>query len=206
MSETASKNTNTKQSAVKTTYEWLETFCVALLWVVLIFTFLCRFVTVSGESMTHTLQHNDRLIISDLFYEPKCGDVVVIHDSTEPLFQGPIIKRVIATEGETVDIDKETWKVTVTDKEGNTRVLDEPYVRCDNFNAPMLLLDNEFLYPNAITTDEFPHTVEEGCVFVMGDNRNGSLDSRFVGDIDKRMILGKAYVRVFPLNEIRFGF
>ena len=192
-----------KMSVAASVFEWVETFCSALFVVVLLFTFVCRFVTVDGESMLNTFHHGDRLIISDLFYTPKTGDVVVVQDANEPHFEGPIIKRVIATAGETVDIDPFTWTVTVTDTEGNKRVLDETYV--NRVDAPMTLLANEsFYYTNAIIMEEYPHTVAEGCVFVMGDNRNASLDSRFVGDIDERKILGKAYVRVLPNPEIGF--
>jgi len=190
---------NKKQTnPLRDIYDWAETFCTALAMVVVIFTFVCRFVTVDGHSMDYTLDHLDRLIISDINYTPKTGDIVVVHDTTEPHFQGPVIKRVIATGGETVDIDFDTWTVSVTDKDGNTRVLDETYV---NFieGVPMRSVSPSLVYPHA---PRYPHYVEEGYVFVMGDNRNGSLDSRMVGDIDERMILGKAYLRLFPFNKI----
>ena len=192
-----SENKN-QTNPMRDLYEWAETFCTALAMVVVIFTFFCRFVTVDGHSMDYTLDHKDRLIISDINYTPKTGDIVVVHDTTEPHFQGPVIKRVIATGGETVDIDFDTWTVSVTDKDGNTRVLDEPYV---NFieGAPMMSVSPSIIYPHA---PRYPHYVEEGQVFVMGDNRNGSLDSRMVGDIDERMILGKAYLRLFPFSKI----
>ena len=198
------ENENKGKKLILSLYEWIETFCTALVCVVVIFTFLCRFVTVDGNSMNNTLHHGDRLIISDLFYTPKCGDVVVVHDSGEKHFEGPVIKRVIATAGETVDIEPETWTVTVTDVNGNKRTIDEPYV---NFveGSPMFVPESENYYTNAILLSEYPHTVKDGCVFVMGDNRNASLDSRFVGDIDARKILGKAYVRVFPNPSIDFN-
>ncbi len=186
-----------KSGAAREIYEWVETFCLALAGVVLVFTFLCRFVTVDGQSMENTLHHNDRLIISDLMYTPKTGDIVVVQDSSEEYFKGPIIKRVIATEGETVDIDFETWTVSVTDKEGNTRILDESYVKKIQ-DMPM-----ESGFGDSAVT-QYPHVVSENCVFVMGDNRNNSLDSRYVGDIDERTILGKAYFRLFPFNKIGF--
>ena len=184
-----------KRSAIAEIYDWVETFCIALCAVVLIFTFLCRFVTVDGHSMDYTLADKDRLIISDINYTPKTGDIVVVQDVNEPRFSGPIIKRVIATEGEIVDIDFDTWKVTVTDKDGNVTELDETYVNFEEgrrMNQP-----NPLSYPHAVS---YPHEVTKGCVFVMGDNRNNSLDSRYVGDIDSRMVLGKAYVRIFPFT------
>lgn len=196
MDENSNKSINLK----KEIYEWAETFCTALIAVVVVFTFVFRFVTVDGHSMDHTLNHSDRLIISDLFYTPKTGDIVVIHDSTDILLQeGPIIKRVIATEGETVDIDFETWTVTVTDKEGNTRELYEPYV--NRVDEPMTSVSASAYFPHA---PEYPHTVADGCVYVLGDNRNESLDSRYLGDIDERMVLGKAYLRLLPFSKIKF--
>lgn len=200
MAEQNIKNKNSQnKNALREIYEWLETFCVALCVVVIFFTFVCRFVTVDGHSMDNTLSHMDRLVVSDLFYTAKHGDIVVVHDINEKAFNGPIIKRVIALEGETVDIDPESWTVTVTDKDGNTRIVDEPYV--NKVDAPMELPEPSYVYPHAVS---FPHTVDEGCVFVMGDNRNYSADSRYVGDIDKRMIIGKAYLRLFPFNKIGF--
>ena len=196
-------NKTENKSVAVSAFEWVQTFCVALFFVVLIFTFLCRFVTVSGHSMRETLHNADRLIISNLFYEPEYGDIVVVHDANEPEFEGPVIKRVIATAGETVDIDPATWTVTVTDKDGNERVLKEDYINRVEGKSMAVAYDEVF-YPDAITIDEFPHKVEEGCVFVMGDNRNASLDSRFVGDIDERKILGKAYVRLLPIWNFKF--
>lgn len=194
---TKQEKTNQNKSIIREIFEWLETFCVALACVVIFFTFVCRTVTVDGQSMEKTLSHMDRLIVSDLFYTPKHGDIVVVQDLSETAFQGPIIKRVIALEGETIDIDPETWTVTVTDKDGNTRVVDEEYV--NKTDAPMNIPKASYVYPHAVT---FPHTVDQGCVFVMGDNRNYSADSRYVGDIDSRMIIGKAIVRIFPFNKI----
>lgn len=195
---------NVKKNFIASVYEWVEVVCVALFVVVLLFTFVFRLVTVDGPSMNNTLQHGDRLIISHLFYTPKTGDVVVLQNANSTEFPDPIIKRVIATEGETVDIDPETWTVSVTDKDGNVTVLDESYVNRVDGNMRIGTYGDSFFYKNVITESEYPHTVPEGHVFVMGDNRNHSLDSRLLGDIDERMILGKAYIRVLPNPTVNF--
>ena len=190
-------------------YDWIETFCRALFAVVIIFTFFFRFVTVDGQSMNETLQHGDRLIITSTAYTPQRGDIVVVHDvetkgfDGDNVFEGPIIKRVIATEGEKVVIDCDNWTITVTDTDGNVVVLNEPYVNFEYDGAGNLkrMLDPSqyYGYPNAIG-NLVEHTVAEGCVFVCGDNRNHSLDSRFVGDIDERKILGKVLIRILPFS------
>lgn len=181
---------NTK-SAIKEIYEWIETFLVALTAVVVIFTFVVKFVTVSGDSMRETFHDKDRLLISNINYTPKRGDVVVVDTShnLELLGQAnkgaPYIKRVIATEGETVSIDSVNWTVYVDGK-----AIDEPYV----FNIDSL--------PMRKGTVEYPYTVPEGCVFVMGDNRNGSSDSRYIEAIETKYILGKVFFRLFPNTEV----
>lgn len=199
-----------KARAAREVFDWVQTFCQALFVVVILFTFVFRFVTVDGTSMTDTLSHGDRLIISDVGYTAQRGDVVVVHDLESevihpvtrerlPAFKGPIIKRVIATEGETVLIDYDNWTITVTDLEGNTFTLEEPYVKY--IEGVNLDVPNSYSYPQSVGNKE-KHVVKEGHVFVCGDNRSNSLDSRWVGDIDERKILGKVLVRVFPNPQI----
>ena len=148
---------------------------------ILIFTFFARVIGVVGGSMLPTLEEGDRLIISKLFYKPKYGDIVVLRK--ESFKKDPIIKRVIATEGQTVDIDFESGIVYVDDVP-----LDEPYV-----NSPT----------NEVEDFDEAITVPEGCVFVLGDNRNRSTDSRsdLIACVDTRLILGKAYLRIAPFNK-----
>ena len=163
-------------------FEWVESVVISVVILAFVFTFLFRIVGVSGKSMQHTLEDQDRIVISTLFYTPKYGDIVVVNQPNE--FHKPLVKRIIATENQTIDIDFETATVTVDGK-----VLDEPYL-----STPTT--DSEGL--------SFPLTVPEGHVFIMGDNRQDSTDSRsnLVGMIDTQYILGRALVRIFPFNKI----
>ena len=166
-------------------YEWLEALSSSLIVVVLLFTLLYRIVNVSGPSMLPTLQDNDRVLLTSYFYRPQPGDVVVITHTAK--LQEPIIKRVIALENQTVDIDFETGTVYVDGQ----------------------ALDESAYIANGITTQPsdytYPLTVPEGHLFVLGDNRAVSKDSRnsSVGMIDERYVLGKAELVVFPFS--RFG-
>ena len=166
-------------------YEWLEALISSLIVVVLLFTLLFRIVNVSGPSMLPTLQSNDRVLLTSYFYQPKQGDVVVITHTAK--LQEPIIKRVIALENQTVDIDFETGTVYVVGQ----ALVESAYIE------------------NGITTQPsdytYPLTVPPGHLFVLGDNRAVSNDSRSsaVGMIDERYVLGKAEFVVFPFS--RFG-
>ena len=161
-------------------YEWTQALVGSVLAVVLVFTFLIRLIGVDGHSMVPTLQNGDRLLVlsSLLDNDYEYGDIVVLRE--ESFLEEPIVKRVIATEGQTVDIDFEAGIVYV-----DGQVLDEPYI-------------NEPTYMEEGT--EFPLTVPEGCIFVMGDNRNHSSDSRDsrLGTVDTRCVLGKAVFLAFP--------
>jgi len=175
----------------KDVFEWLQIIVTAVVSVVIIFTLFFRVATIDGPSMKETLHHGDKVIITNFAYTPKNGDIVVISRNYNNSLDGvvasemPIIKRVIATEGQTVDIDFENSIVYVDGK-----ALSEPYTSS----------------PTTRKFDvEFPLTVSPGCVFVLGDNRNDSMDSRDSnigneGMIDTRYILGKAIFRVFPFE------
>ena len=171
-------------------FDWIEVLVHAIIVVVICFSFIFRIATIDGPSMMNTLIDGERVIITNLFYEPKAGDIVVISRNKENSTQTmnasntPIIKRIIATEGQTVNIDFDAGIVYV-----DGVALDEPYTRTPT---------------NRFYDIKFPVTVDEGCVFVLGDNRKDSIDSRdsSIGMIDTRYILGHAVFRVFPLNKM----
>ena len=182
------ENDNVKEPLVRRAIgeiiDWAEIFVVAAASVILIFTFIARLTIVNGPSMEDTLHSNDFLIVSDMFYKLEPGDIVVCHDISTG-YTDPIVKRVIAVGGQTVDIDFDTWTVTV-----DGEVIDEPYAK---FTTDQIVTSN-------LT---YPFYVEEGSIFVMGDNRNHSADSRdrAIGAIDERSVVGKAVVRILPFDR-----
>ncbi len=161
-------------------YEWLRSLVTAVLVVTLVFTFFVRLMGVSGASMLPTLQHGDRLIVlsSWLCGDFEYGDIVIARK--ESFDQEPIVKRVIATGGQTVDIDFALGRVFV-----DGELLQEDYI-------------NDLTYLEEGV--QFPLTLGENELFLMGDNRNRSSDSRhyLLGAIDERLVIGKAVFRVFP--------
>ena len=171
-----------KQTATgRDLYEWVQSLVGSVLVVVAIFTFVIRMMGVDGHSMLNTLQHGDRLLVvnSMLYHDYKYGDIVILRK--DGVFDDdPIVKRVIAVEGQTVDIDFAEGIVYV-----DGEALEEDYIREPTYTAE---------------GTEFPLTVPEGSIFVMGDNRNGSSDSRDyrLGTVDTRYVIGKAAFLIFP--------
>lgn len=179
-----------KPSFIREVYDWGESICITLAIVLFIFSFCFKTVEVYGPSMENTLTGRDlynisgtvgdKLLISNLFYTPKYGDIVVIYSESE---QEEIIKRVIATENQEVMIDFLTGEVSV-----DGVVLDEPYIK-----NPTVTKGNV----------DFPITVPEGCVFVLGDNRGVSLDSRYsaIGMVNTDDIEGRVICRIYPFEQ-----
>ena len=162
-------------------YDWMQSLVFALIICILVFVFLFRIVDVSGDSMNPTLTNGDKLVVWGAGYEPQRGDVVIVDSYTS--YGRPLVKRVIAKGGDTISIDYATGTVEV-----NGKVLEEDYIA----------------EPTYLGYDvEFPYTVPEGTVFVMGDNRNASLDSRssYVGCIDEQDILGKVLLCFLPISD-----
>lgn len=199
----ANKPENKKGGFVSELIESVETFCYALVMMVILFVFVFRFVTVQGESMTHTLESGDKLIISDMLYSPSTGDIVVVDTENMGTFTGHkyIIKRVIATGGQKVDINFKTWQVWV-----DGTLLSEKYVRRDDLAVEMRGLNEElFCREYGMTVTEqadgsavYSFTVPEDTVFVMGDNRMNSTDGRSAGCMEEFRLMGRVLLRLSP--------
>lgn len=180
-----------KPSLLLGIFDWVDSVVFAIILMIIVFTLVFRIVGIQGESMENTVLDGERVVISNVFYTPKQGDIVVIsrdyfNSLGEPVEGNePIIKRVIATEGQEVDIDFEKGIVYV-----DNQPLKEPYIK-----NPTTRQDDV----------QFPLTVEDGCVFVLGDNRAISKDSRdsSIGLVNERYVLGKVILRIYPLD--RFG-
>ena len=180
---TEQKEKTLKDISLPFGYELLSVICSAAIIIMLLFTFVFRFVGVVGQSMEPTLYENDWLLVTAIKSDFKYGDIVI---STQPnAFNEPIVKRVIATGGQTVNIDFGTGEVYVDG----------------------VLLEEDYIAGNTTDSEGFSGsiTVPEGKLFVMGDNREHSTDSRsdVIGLLDERYIVGKAMVRIFPTGSFK---
>ena len=165
-------------------YDWMQCIVSALIFGIMLFLFVGRVVGVDGWSMLPTLENRDRVLISNFFYTPKQGDIVILQ--AEAYDDEPLVKRVIATAGQTVDIDFQAGIVSV-----------DGVALQEDYTAELTYTQLDF---------HGPVTVPDGCVFVMGDNRNESTDSRDsrIGMVDTRCIMGKVYLILIP-GEDRTG-
>lgn len=177
-----------KQGALYDIYSLLHDLVYILAAITLIFVFFVRLVGVNGDSMLPTLHDGDYLALQSnvLMGDLEYGDIIVARKLS---FENgePIVKRVIATEGQTVDIRFDEQGIGTVYVDGMP--LDEPYIR-----------EEMVVYYNGSSATQLPLTVEENCIFVMGDNRNHSSDSRFIqiGQIHLDQVLGKVLYIVFP--------
>lgn len=173
--------TAAKSSWLKELYEWTQAIAIAVVLALLINQFLFAIVQVEGSSMVPTLHNKERLVVTKLLYKPKQHDIVIIKSD---VLKKHIVKRVIALPGQEVDISIETGDVYV-----DGVLQEEPYIK-------------EKISPSRIGTKyAYPFVVPEGTVFVMGDNRNNSQDSRSIGVIPYSEIVGKASLRVMPFRK-----
>lgn len=165
-------------------YFWTQALVMALVTLILVFTLVGRVIGVVGNSMVPTLHWNDLLLLQSIGYTPKQGDVVVLRK--ESFMLEPIVKRVIATGGQHVQVDYNAGTVTV-----DGVVLSEPYIN----EAMFLPTDPEMTISDVV--------VPEGSIFVMGDNRNHSSDSRHqrLGTVDERYVLGRVLCVIFPFSS-----
>ena len=171
---------NKKKSAKKEMIEWIQAIVIAVVLALIVRSFIFTVVRVDGQSMEPTLQHNNRMIVWRLGYEPKQGDIVIFNP---PGYDKKIfwVKRVIATEGQKVEIEYATNSVYVDGQK-----LDEPY------------LGEVMQNMNTLTEIDVP----KDCVFLLGDNRNHSTDGRIIGPVNKDCIIGEAVLRFWPFTEI----
>lgn len=177
--------------AVAGIYDWIRCVILAVTIVVFCLTFVFRLVEVDGTSMMDTLENHDKVIVTNMFYTPHNNDIIVISHATN--YDHPIIKRVIATGGQTVRLDYENDKIFVDGIE-----LSEPYIKGSTFSNNGSEDENYLAHD-----DQGNFVIPEGKLFVLGDNRKVSLDSRSakIGLIDVNDVIGKAQFVAFPFNH-----
>lgn len=163
-------------------YEWMEALVPAFIIVAVLLTFVFMRFTVVGTSMLPTLHDGDKLLTYHLFYTPKKGDIITLN---APKLEKNIVKRIIATPGDTIKFDFDAGEVYV-----NGELLDEPYI-----NTPT----------NLKADWNYPNTIPDGYIFVMGDNRNNSRDSRSkdVKLVKYEDITGKVILIWYPFNRMK---
>lgn len=177
ITETGTPSEPPKKSAAREAGEWVLSIAVALVIALLLRNYVVSFVRVDGSSMVPTLINGERLIVVRCGYKPHAGDIIILNP---PSGRGPYVKRVIGMPGQTVKIDNETGDVFIDGEK-----LDEPYIN------------------NKTTSHQSEFVVPENSVFVMGDNRGSSHDSRSadVSFIPYKNVLGKVICRVWPFNK-----
>lgn len=176
-----------KVDIVNEIMEWAESFVFAMLIVILAFTFVFRIVMVDGPSMNNTLQDGDRVILTYLNYTPEREDIVVVNSE---VLDKTLIKRVVGVEGDDVIIDYNTDTVTVNGVKFTN----------DHNKEPMFdtyLFDMDYQVSDGV----YEYKVPDNCIFIMGDNRNNSKDSRSIGFVSEDTVMGKVIFRLYPLQS-----
>ncbi len=188
---------------LKSIFDLFEPVVFALIAVVIIFLFFARLTIVSGNSMVDTLHNGEFVVVSDflLTYEPEQGDIVVIKgDFENDAYNIPLVKRVIATEGQHVKIEFFDDSSVVTVDGEVYQAPNEAYLKPFSFYESALKGNPHY----DETTRTYEITVDDGCIFAMGDNRYDSADSRIesIGCIPEKYIVGKAIFRLMPFSKI----
>jgi len=193
-SDAANEKVKKEKSPVREMLEWVQAIVIAIVVAFLIRSFVFNVISIEGASMEGNLHDGDRMVVWSLNYKPKRGDIVVLKNSmTNERYW---IKRVIALEGETVSIDYDTDTIYVNDEK-----LPEPYMENHCLCDYCVGQNGYDMKDHGYKINEL--TVPEGCVFVMGDNRNHSSDGREIGPVSVNDILGKATLRFWPLNSFK---
>lgn len=190
------KSVSKRTAILGSAFDFLEMFVFTLVAVLVITCFLIRPSVVSGDSMQDTLEDKQVLLVSDLFYTPRRGDVIVVEDYATTL-KKPIVKRVIGIEGDIVRVTKDAIYV-------NGERLEEPYVRIDfeNYTYTTWYIDCFSEKHNVqLGRDYYEITVPEGELFILGDHRNASKDSREIGTVDADAVIGRVLIRILPFNS-----
>ncbi len=183
MSECNDKVNN--NSALNTVFDWIETIVMYIFIVILIFSFLLRIVVVDGKSMMTTLYDTDLLVVTNILYKPDNNDIVVLNSDA---LNKTVVKRVIAVAGQTVEIDYNNNFVSVDGEK-----LSENYIKESIMYDDKAEFDQKYFDVNS---QKYIYTVPKNCVFVLGDNRNHSSDSRFFGCVEIDDIIGKVIFRI----------
>lgn len=204
---------NTTDKTISFVYDLTELFAISFAIVMVILCFFLRQSDVSGSSMEKTIQNGDKLLVSNIAYTPEQGDIVIVHSLHN--LSTPLVKRVIAVGGDTISINFSRWMIEVNgeiyeqrkDENGNDAKIGGDYVKYEEgypMGASSALRVIGFEYNPE--TDTYTATVPEGHLFILGDNRRDSKDSRdpSVGFVDERLVVGKSSFRLAPFSKMGF--